>query len=63
VDGDVQYDEDATGAAVSVDLAGSKVTLPAVVSGTPSQAKTFSTEQAWRGPAHVVLSRQPRLFY
>jgi X-Pro dipeptidyl-peptidase len=63
VDGDVQYDEDATGAAVTIDLAGSKVTLPAVVSGTPSQSKTFSTEQSWRGPSHVVLPRQPRLFY
>jgi len=61
VDEDVQYEEDATGALVTVDLAGSRVTLPAVVSGTPS--KTFSTEQSWRGPTHVVLPRQPRLFY
>jgi len=63
VDGAVQYEEDATGAGVTVDLAGSKVSLPVVVSGTPSPAKTFSTEQAWRGPAHVLLPRQPRLFY
>jgi len=64
VDGDVQFDEDATGAAVSVDLAGSSVSLPVVVGGTPSAtAKPFATEQSWRGPAHVVLPRQPRLFY
>jgi X-Pro dipeptidyl-peptidase len=60
-DGDVQYDEDATGAAVTVDLAGSSVTLPVVMSGTPSKS-TFKTDQAWRGPTHVVLPRQPRLF-
>ena len=63
VDGDVQYDEDATGAGVTVDLAGSKLTLPAVISGTPSQSKPFSTEQSWQGPKHVLLPRQPRLFY
>jgi X-Pro dipeptidyl-peptidase len=63
VDDDVQYDEAATGAAVAVDLAGSKVTLPVVVSGAAPSAKTFSTDQAWRGPTHVVLPRQPRLFY
>ena len=64
VDGDVQYDEDATGAAVSVDLAGSSVTLPAVVGGAAasSTATPFAAEQPWRGPAHVVLPRQPRLF-
>ncbi|MCW2944407.1 MAG: Xaa-Pro dipeptidase [Actinoallomurus sp.] len=60
-DGDLM-DDDATGAAVTVDLAGSKVTLPVVLSGTPS-APTFSAEQSWRGPTHVVLPRQPRLFY
>jgi X-Pro dipeptidyl-peptidase len=62
-DGDVQYDEPGTGAGVTVDLAGSKVTLPVVVSGAAPSAKTFSTEQAWRGPTNVVLPRQPRLFY
>jgi X-Pro dipeptidyl-peptidase len=64
VDGDVQYDEQATGATVKVDLAGSRVSLPVVVSGgTPSKDRTFSTEQAWRGPTHVVLPRQPRFFH
>jgi X-Pro dipeptidyl-peptidase len=62
-DGDVQYDEPGTGAGVTVDLAGSRVTLPVVVSGAAPSAKTFSTEQAWRGPTNVVLPRQPRLFY
>jgi predicted acyl esterase len=62
VDDDVQYDEPSTGATVKVDLAGTSVTLPVVVSGTPSKDKTFSTEQAWRGPTHVVLPRQPRFF-
>jgi X-Pro dipeptidyl-peptidase len=61
-DADVQYDEDATGASVTVDLAGSEVTLPVVLSGTPS-APAFGAEQQWRGPSHVVLPRQPRLFY
>jgi hypothetical protein len=41
----------------------SKVTLPAVVSGTPPQAKTFSTEQSWRRPGPRGPPRQPRLFY
>jgi X-Pro dipeptidyl-peptidase len=64
VDGDVQYDEDATGAAVKVDLAGSKVTLPVVISGTPSTstAAPFAAKQTWRGPTHVTLPRQPRVF-
>jgi X-Pro dipeptidyl-peptidase len=62
-DGDVQYDEPGTGAGVTVDLSGSKVTLPVVVSGAAPSAKTFSTEQAWHGPAHVVLPRQPRFFH
>jgi X-Pro dipeptidyl-peptidase len=64
VDSDVQYDEDATGAAVKVDLAGSKVTLPVVISGTPSAstATPFAAKETWRGPTHVVLPRQPRLF-
>jgi len=64
VDGDVQYDEPATGATVTVDLAGSQVSLPVVVSGgTPSKDRTFSAERAWRGPAQVVLPRQPRFFH
>ncbi|MGI5226446.1 Xaa-Pro dipeptidyl-peptidase [Actinoallomurus sp. CA-142502] len=64
VDGDVQYDEQATGATVKVDLAGSQISLPVVVSGgTPSKDKTFSAKQTWRGPARVVLPRQPRFFH
>ncbi|MDN3356875.1 Xaa-Pro dipeptidyl-peptidase [Actinomadura sp. DC4] len=62
VDSDVQYEEDATGAGVTVDLAGSAVTLPAVVSGVSPTAKPFSADQPWRGPANVVLPRQPLLF-
>jgi X-Pro dipeptidyl-peptidase len=61
VDGDVQYDEDATGAAVTVDLAGSRVTLPVVTSGAPA-ASPFKADQSWRGPTQVDLPRQPRLF-
>ncbi|HEX6446055.1 MAG TPA: Xaa-Pro dipeptidyl-peptidase [Streptosporangiales bacterium] len=59
-DGDTNED-DATGASVTVDLAGSRITLPVIVSGTPS-ASTFSADKRWRGPAHVVLPRQPRKF-
>ncbi len=63
VDGDVQFDEDATGAAVSVDLAGTKVSLPVVIGGaSPKTAKPFSANQTWRGPAHVSLPKQPHLF-
>ncbi|MFL6053428.1 MAG: Xaa-Pro dipeptidyl-peptidase [Actinoallomurus sp.] len=60
-DADTQ-DDDATGAAVTVDLAGSAITLPVIVGGTPSES-TFSTEQKWRGPTHVVLPKQPRQFH
>ncbi|GAB3984923.1 Xaa-Pro dipeptidyl-peptidase [Actinoallomurus acanthiterrae] len=60
-DADTQ-DDDATGAAVTVDLAGSKVTLPVIVGGTPSES-TFSAEQKWRGPTHVVLPKQPHDFH
>jgi X-Pro dipeptidyl-peptidase len=59
-DADTQ-DDAATGAAVTVDLAGSKVTLPVIVGGTPSES-TFSAEQTWRGPTHVVLPMQPHDF-
>jgi predicted acyl esterase len=62
VDGDVQYDEDATGAAVSVDLAGTKVTLPALIGGATATATPFAAKETWRGPVHVVLPRQPVLF-
>ncbi|MEV0402725.1 Xaa-Pro dipeptidyl-peptidase [Actinoallomurus sp. NPDC050550] len=60
-DADTQ-DDDATGAAVTVDLAGSKVTLPVIVGGTPSES-AFSAEQKWRGPTHVVLPKQPHDFH
>ena len=64
IDGDVQFDEDATGAAVSVDLAGTKVSLPVVIGGAApaATAQPFSADQTWRGPSHVILPRQPRLF-
>jgi X-Pro dipeptidyl-peptidase len=50
-DADVQFDEDATGAAVTVDLAGSQITLPVVTGASPES--TFATKQPWRGPTHV----------
>jgi X-Pro dipeptidyl-peptidase len=53
-------DDSATGASVTVDLAGSKVTLPVV--GTSAHASPFATEKQWRGPTHVMLPRQPRVF-
>jgi X-Pro dipeptidyl-peptidase len=65
VDGDVQFDEAATGANLSVDLAGSEVSLPVVISGASSSAtvKPFAAAQPWHGPTHVVLPRQPRFFH
>ncbi|GAA4610516.1 Xaa-Pro dipeptidyl-peptidase [Actinoallomurus liliacearum] len=60
-DADTQ-DDDATGAAVTVDLAGSEITLPVIIGGAPS-ASAFSTEQKWRGPTHVVLPKQPHQFH
>jgi X-Pro dipeptidyl-peptidase len=64
VDSDVQYDEASTGATASVDLAGSSVTLPVVVSaGSSATAQPFAAKQTWRGPANVVLPRQPRFFH
>ena len=62
VDGDAQYDEPATGANVTVDLRGSKITLPVVYGDSAPKASPFSTEQQWHGPTHVVLPRQPRVF-
>ena len=59
-DADTQ-DDDATGAAVTVDLARSSVILPMTAGGT-AQAPAFSAAQKWRGPAHVVLPKQPRVF-
>jgi X-Pro dipeptidyl-peptidase len=53
-----------TGASVTIDLAGSSVTLP-VVGSTPSFAKSASAltaDRQWRGPAKVVLPVQPRDF-
>lgn len=60
-DGDVQFDETATGAAVTVDLAGSRITLPVVMGTAPESA--FSAKRTWRGPTHVFLPAQPRTFF
>lgn len=58
-DADVQLDEDATGAAVTVDLAGSQIDLPVI---TGSSAPVFGAKQNWQGPSHVYLPAQPRDF-
>jgi X-Pro dipeptidyl-peptidase len=62
-DGDVQSDK-ATGAAVTVDLAGSGITLPVVggargLGGLPAKPAAAS---AWQAPSHVVLPSPHRSF-
>jgi predicted acyl esterase len=52
-DRDVQGDK-ATGAAVTVDLAGSGITLPVVGGG--SGHSMFSPQKNWQGPSHVTLA-------
>ncbi|XVQ08805.1 Xaa-Pro dipeptidyl-peptidase [Spirillospora sp. CA-255316] len=54
--------ETPTGAQVTVDLAGSSVTVPVVPAGDAdvSSLVTPQTRDAWRGPSNVVLPRQPR---
>jgi X-Pro dipeptidyl-peptidase len=55
-------DETATGAAVTVDLAKSKVTVPLVI-GTPLNTSDFTKKQGWHGPGKVELpTPQARLF-
>jgi X-Pro dipeptidyl-peptidase len=58
--------ETPSGAQVTVDLAGTGITVPVVLSGPAAAAVPAVPEQrtegAWRGPAHVDLPRQPRDF-
>jgi X-Pro dipeptidyl-peptidase len=63
---DADYNtETPTGARVTVDLAGSSVTVPVV----PTPGEDVSAlvapldEETWRGPADVFLPRQPRHLY
>jgi X-Pro dipeptidyl-peptidase len=55
--------ETPTGAQVTVDLAGTSITVPVVSSGAASSlVPEVQTKDAWRGPADVDLPRQPRDF-
>lgn len=58
-DTDIQSDR-ATGARISVDLAGSGITLP-VVTGRAADP-LFSTERTWHGPSRVTLPKPHRSF-
>jgi predicted acyl esterase len=49
-----------TGAQVTVDLAGSQIVLPVLISGGTTDLTQPQTP--WRGPANVVLPRQPNKF-
>ncbi|MFF5263662.1 Xaa-Pro dipeptidyl-peptidase [Actinomadura viridis] len=56
--------ETPTGAQVTVDLAGSSVSVPVVAGGADASALVApKTRDAWRGPREVVLPRQPRNLY
>ncbi|HEX6467985.1 MAG TPA: Xaa-Pro dipeptidyl-peptidase [Streptosporangiaceae bacterium] len=57
--------ETPSGATVTVELAGSGITVPVVPgAGTPAAAAVPERQpaSAWRGPVHVDLPRQPRDF-
>ncbi|GHH88946.1 X-Pro dipeptidyl-peptidase [Streptomyces sulfonofaciens] len=61
-DSDVQSDR-ATGATVSVDLAGSGITLPAAPPARSAAAGTlFAPQRDWQGPTRVDLPRPHRSF-
>ncbi|MCF3961926.1 Xaa-Pro dipeptidyl-peptidase [Streptomyces fuscigenes] len=59
-DGDVQSDT-ATGASVTVDLAGSGITLP-VVGGAGALGHLPAAPGTWRAPSHVVLPAPHKSF-
>ncbi|GHJ40929.1 Xaa-Pro dipeptidyl-peptidase [Streptomyces sp. TS71-3] len=62
-DDDVQS-EHATGATVSVALAGSGITLPVAPPARPASAEAlFAPEHTWHGPARVDLPRPHRSFH
>lgn len=56
--------ETPTGAQVTVDLAGSSITVPVVAAGDrPDALVGPQAKTTWRGPLHVSLPRQPRTFF
>lgn len=61
---DADYNtETPTGARVTVDLAGTSITVPVVLVGAPTDLVGPQTRSGWHGPAKVKLPRQARKFY
>lgn len=61
---DQDYNEEqATGAKVTVDLAGSSVLLPLLPGGAPLKLSGPAAKNTWRGPTKVDQPVQPRRFF
>ncbi|REE95256.1 Xaa-Pro dipeptidyl-peptidase [Thermomonospora umbrina] len=62
---DADYNtETPTGAEVTIDLAGTSISVPVVLGATPpTDLLPPSPRSTWRGPTHVDLPRQPKHFH
>ncbi|MQY07944.1 Xaa-Pro dipeptidyl-peptidase [Actinomadura macrotermitis] len=61
---DYDYNDDtATGAKVTVDLAGSSITVPVVLGEDASALVAPQPRGVWKGPQHVKLPRQEKKLY